>query len=38
VPDLRLHRLEDAGHWLQSEKAETVNALLLDFLGQTYPA
>ncbi|OWJ94982.1 alpha/beta hydrolase [Pseudomonas sp. A46] len=38
VPDLRLRRLEDAGHWLQSEKAETVNALLLDFLGQTYPA
>ena len=29
----RLHRLADAGHWLQHEAAEQVNAQLLEFLA-----
>ena len=34
LPDLRgLHILDDAGHWLQQERAEAVNALLLEFLA-----
>ena len=34
--DLRgLHLIEDAGHWVQQEKAGTVSALLLDFLAET---
>ncbi len=34
--DLRgLHLIEGAGHWVQQEKAETVSALLLDFLAET---
>ncbi|MGE0422971.1 MAG: alpha/beta fold hydrolase [Reyranellaceae bacterium] len=33
LPKLRgKHILEDAGHWIQQERAETVNALLVDFL------
>ena len=30
----RYERVEDAGHWLQLDAPDTVNALLLDFLGQ----
>ncbi len=34
--DLRgLYLIEGAGHWVQQEKAETVSALLLDFLAET---
>jgi pimeloyl-ACP methyl ester carboxylesterase len=29
----RYERIEDAGHWMQLEAPEAVNALLLDFLG-----
>ena len=33
VPELRgLHLLSGAGHWIQQERAEEVNALLIDFL------
>lgn len=32
--DWRYERVEGAGHWLQLEQPERVNALLLDFLGQ----
>ena len=33
LPKLRgKHLLEDAGHWIQQERAEAVNALLVDFL------
>jgi pimeloyl-ACP methyl ester carboxylesterase len=33
VPDARLERLPDASHWVQQDRPERVNALLLDFLG-----
>jgi pimeloyl-ACP methyl ester carboxylesterase len=34
LPGLRgCHLLEGAGHWIQRERAQAVNALLLDFLG-----
>lgn len=32
VPDLRLHRIEGAGHWLARERADEVNAVLRQFL------
>ena len=32
VPDVRLERLPDASHWVQQDRPEKVNALLLDFL------
>ncbi len=35
VPDLRVHVVEGAGHWLQQERPQEVNALLLDFLRET---
>jgi pimeloyl-ACP methyl ester carboxylesterase len=35
IPDLRgRHVIEGAGHWIQQERPEAINALLLDFLGQ----
>ena len=30
----RYERIEGAGHWLQLDAPEEVDALLLDFLGQ----
>jgi pimeloyl-ACP methyl ester carboxylesterase len=34
LPQLRgSHILEGAGHWVQQERPEEVNRLLLDFLG-----
>jgi pimeloyl-ACP methyl ester carboxylesterase len=34
--DMRaVHLVEGAGHWVQQENADAVNALLLDFLGST---
>jgi pimeloyl-ACP methyl ester carboxylesterase len=33
VPDARVRRLPDASHWVQQDRPERVNALLLDFLG-----
>ena len=33
VPDARVERLPDASHWVQQDRPERVNALLLDFLG-----
>jgi pimeloyl-ACP methyl ester carboxylesterase len=32
VPDARVERLPDASHWVQQDRPERVNALLLDFL------
>lgn len=32
VPDLRIERLPDAGHWPQIDQPERVNSMLLDFL------
>ena len=35
LPRLRgCHILEGAGHWIQQERPDDVNRLLLDFLGQ----
>lgn len=36
VTDLEQHRLDDCGHWLQSEQPGEVNRLLLDFLARRY--
>ncbi len=33
VPNLRLHRIEGAGHWLARENADEVNAVLRAFLA-----
>ena len=33
VPDARVEILPGAGHWVQNERPERVNELLLDFLG-----
>ncbi|MBJ7328966.1 MAG: alpha/beta hydrolase [Solirubrobacteraceae bacterium] len=39
VTDLRsVTVLEGAGHWVQQERPDEVNAALLDFLAETYPA
>jgi pimeloyl-ACP methyl ester carboxylesterase len=32
VPNLRMERVAEAGHWVQIDRPELVNALLLDFL------
>ncbi|HEU5229624.1 MAG TPA: alpha/beta hydrolase, partial [Ktedonobacteraceae bacterium] len=32
VPDLQLKRIPDSGHWVQQEKPEAVNTLILEFL------
>lgn len=34
VPDLRLHKIEGAGHWLAREHAEEVNAVLRRFFAE----
>jgi pimeloyl-ACP methyl ester carboxylesterase len=33
VPNLRMERVPDAGHWLQIDRPDIVNPLLLDFLA-----
>lgn len=33
VPDARVERLPDAGHWVQNDAPERVNELLVDFLS-----
>lgn len=39
LPGLRgCHIIEGAGHWIQRERAEAVNELLLDFLNRIVPA
>ena len=35
VPNLRMNRVPDAGHWLQIDRPEIVNPLLVDFLRST---
>lgn len=37
VPDLRIHRIEGASHWVQQEAADEVNAVLLRELGAAKP-
>ncbi|UPV74119.1 alpha/beta hydrolase [Halorussus limi] len=34
VPDLRVERLPDATHWVQNDRPERVNDLLVEFLGE----
>lgn len=34
VPDLRVHRIEDASHWVQNDAPDEVNEALLGFLGR----
>ena len=36
--DLTLEMIEDIGHWTQHEAPETLNALLLAWLGERFPA
>ena len=36
VPRVEQHIIERCGHWVQSQKPEEVNALLLDFLRRHY--
>src|SRR6266542_6357019 len=38
VPNVRVERLPDASHWVQNDRPERVNALLLDFLADLRPA
>ncbi|MFI8480656.1 alpha/beta fold hydrolase [Pseudomonas sp. NPDC078700] len=38
VSNLEQHQLTECGHWIQSEKAEEVNTLLLAFLAKHFPA
>ena len=38
VPDARVERLPDASHWVQQDRPERVNTLLLDFLGDPQQA
>lgn len=33
VPNVRVERIADASHWVQHERPERVNELLIDFLG-----
>ena len=33
VPDVRVEHFDDAGHWVHRDRAEDVNAALIDFLG-----
>jgi pimeloyl-ACP methyl ester carboxylesterase len=35
VPNLRIKRLPDSGHWVQQEQPERVNQYLLEFLQET---
>jgi pimeloyl-ACP methyl ester carboxylesterase len=34
APRVRVHRIPDAGHWIQSEAPAEVNSVLLEFLQQ----
>ncbi len=34
VPDLRLHKIEGAGHWVARERSDQVNAVLRRFLAE----
>jgi pimeloyl-ACP methyl ester carboxylesterase len=34
-PDIRVHVVADAGHWVQYEAAQAVNRLLLDFFAES---
>lgn len=37
VPDLERHTVSDCGHWMQQERPEAVNRLLLDWLQRRMP-
>ena len=32
VPNIQIHRIPDSGHWVQQEKPEEVNTVMLEFL------
>ncbi len=34
APNLKIHRISDAGHWVQNEAADEVNAVLVKFLSE----
>ncbi|MCH8077053.1 MAG: alpha/beta hydrolase, partial [SAR324 cluster bacterium] len=36
IPDLEKHVIEDCGHWTQMEQPETLNRLMLDWLGRRF--
>lgn len=38
VPDVRVEYLPDASHWVQVDRPDRVNALMLEFLGPAPPA
>jgi pimeloyl-ACP methyl ester carboxylesterase len=33
VPDLRVRRVPDAGHWVMADAPDVTNAALVEFLG-----
>ncbi|NEX59589.1 alpha/beta fold hydrolase [Noviherbaspirillum galbum] len=35
TPRLTIHRIADAGHWVQNEAPREVNGIILDFLGRS---
>lgn len=37
VPNVEVHTLE-CGHWIQQEKPDETNALMMEWLGRNYPA
>jgi pimeloyl-ACP methyl ester carboxylesterase len=37
IPDFERHVIPDAAHWVQQEKPDELNALLLDWLGRRFP-
>ncbi len=37
VPRLEKKLIRDCGHWTQQEKPDELNALMLDWLGRTFP-
>ena len=38
VPDLELHRIEGAGHWILEEHPARINSLIRAFLARTFAA
>lgn len=36
IPDLERHDLTDVGHWLQQERPDDVNRLILDWVGRRF--
>jgi pimeloyl-ACP methyl ester carboxylesterase len=36
LPQVEMHTIEDAAHWLQQEKPEEVNAILVPWLQRSF--